>query len=165
MANGKIKVSNKAPKKNDTAKKAAPAKKGAIKTGRVTKTAKKNTRKAAKDTATTAASADTADAAATPKASSSTAKAPKERFSAKNPPPGFIGEEFKIPYAGYVKGWIAGRSISGSPTPIALRAVITEKELVKKPDNTVDKAREGRVGVEGEASARSATPSTQNKQN
>ncbi|KAL2759213.1 hypothetical protein ACRALDRAFT_1069296 [Sodiomyces alcalophilus JCM 7366] len=150
-------------KKNDTAaKKAAPVKKGAIKTGRVTKPAKKNTYKAAKEAATTAA-ADTADTAATPEASSSTAKAPKKRFSAKNPPPGFMGEEFENPYTGYVKGWIAGHNkfdhyvITYSITkrchkyfsngykclpytsviaPIIPRAVIAEKELVKKPDNT-----------------------------
>ncbi|KAL2755196.1 hypothetical protein ACRALDRAFT_1071739 [Sodiomyces alcalophilus JCM 7366] len=105
-------LAGKAPKKNTAAaKKTAPAKKGVIKTGRVTKTAKKNTRKAIKDTANTATAADTAtaattDAATTPEGaggSGSIATGAKERYSAKSPPPGFIGEKFNTPYKGYIK--------------------------------------------------------------
>ncbi|KAL2758738.1 hypothetical protein ACRALDRAFT_1068970 [Sodiomyces alcalophilus JCM 7366] len=100
----------KAPKKNNiAAKKAAPAKKGIIKTGRVTKTAKKNTYKAAKDTANTAADTTTTAAtntATTPEGAeglASTAIGAKERYSAKNPPPDFIGVKFDTPYKGCVK--------------------------------------------------------------
>ncbi|KAL2756605.1 hypothetical protein ACRALDRAFT_1069390 [Sodiomyces alcalophilus JCM 7366] len=94
-----------APKKNDAVPKKAATKKTAIKAGRVIKPVKKNTYKAAKDTANTAAAsdtaADTATTAVTPdataKGSGSLAAAPKERYSAKNPPPDFIGEKFNTP--------------------------------------------------------------------
>ncbi|KAL2759249.1 hypothetical protein ACRALDRAFT_1069314 [Sodiomyces alcalophilus JCM 7366] len=103
-----------APKKNNILAKKAATQKTAVKAGRVTKPVKKNTRKAAKDTANTAAAADTATTTATPnvtaEGSGSSAAAPKERFSAKNPPPDFIGEKFNTLYEGCVKAWIAGRN-------------------------------------------------------
>ncbi|KAL2757144.1 hypothetical protein ACRALDRAFT_1069765 [Sodiomyces alcalophilus JCM 7366] len=112
------------------AKKAAPTKKGAIKTGRVAKTAKKNTRKAAKDTANTAAAANTTTTAATPNAaaegSGSSATAPKERYSAKNPPPDFVREKFDTP-CGY-KCHLYPLVV----VPIARRAAIAEKEVANE---------------------------------